>query len=285
MENAQAESTPNVQGRLVLAGGKGFIGQELTRALAGGREIVVLTRSAAPSTGGSHHAVWDGQSLLSKAVDAAAQFVSGAWDAAKAVFKAGADAVLVAVPYVLGVALQVVSNARPGLLDPLLELVPNEAFHEGRDFGERITLVLGLISIVAGLAAIAAAITFTTGGGAVVAVGSGGALALPAGGVVIAVDGTLVAIGGTLVVAGGAMMSQAFGKGGGKNSKHANKHRKDKARADYEEARAKWEELRSVPKKSKQDSIETEKARRLMEHLKRKADFSGENHSQKAKGH
>jgi len=63
VEDAQAELAHNVQGRLVLAGGKGFVGQELARTLTGSREIVVLTRSAAPGNGEVRHAVWDGQNV------------------------------------------------------------------------------------------------------------------------------------------------------------------------------------------------------------------------------
>jgi len=54
------------KGRVVIAGGSGFIGKALARALAGREyEVVVLTRSpdASPKTLGVTHVAWDGKTL------------------------------------------------------------------------------------------------------------------------------------------------------------------------------------------------------------------------------
>lgn len=54
---------PNPQGRVVIAGGSGFLGLNLARHLAGlGHEVVILSRSAPPS-GPWTHQPWDGRTL------------------------------------------------------------------------------------------------------------------------------------------------------------------------------------------------------------------------------
>ena len=51
-------------GKIVLAGGSGFLGQALARSLlADGHEVVVLSRNASPSGGSGRFVHWDGRSL------------------------------------------------------------------------------------------------------------------------------------------------------------------------------------------------------------------------------
>jgi uncharacterized protein (TIGR01777 family) len=53
-----------VNGRVVIAGGTGFIGQALTAFFtANGYEVIVLTRSASEKRGPVNHQHWDGRSL------------------------------------------------------------------------------------------------------------------------------------------------------------------------------------------------------------------------------
>jgi hypothetical protein len=73
-------------------------------------------------------------------------------------------------------------------------------------------------------------------------------------------------------------------KGGGKNSKHANQHRKDMAREKFEKAKAEYERLNAKPRKTSEDVKLKDKAEKLMKHLRKKAEFTGEHHSQTPKG-
>ena len=52
-------------GRVVIAGGAGFLGRALARTLAqAGREVVILSRRAAPADGLIRTEVWDGQTVV-----------------------------------------------------------------------------------------------------------------------------------------------------------------------------------------------------------------------------
>ncbi|MGI8436141.1 MAG: TIGR01777 family oxidoreductase [Chthoniobacterales bacterium] len=62
LEPAQPGSAPSR--RIILAGGSGFLGSNLSEMLLrGGHEVVVLTRSATRSRGGIRFVQWDGKSL------------------------------------------------------------------------------------------------------------------------------------------------------------------------------------------------------------------------------
>src|SRR3989454_928016 len=51
-------------GRIVIAGGTGFLGENLARHLVGvGSEVVVISRHPAAESGRWHHAQWDGRTL------------------------------------------------------------------------------------------------------------------------------------------------------------------------------------------------------------------------------
>jgi len=69
-----------------------------------------------------------------------------------------------------------------------------------------------------------------------------------------------------------------------RNMPHANQKAKEIAQQKYEVARARYQTLKSKPNKTKEDKAAEAKAKTEMEHLKKKADETGENHSQKAKG-
>ena len=160
------------------------------------------------------------RSGLERALDFAAGLMSGAWDAMTAIASAVAEVVVPRFMIVAGALSQLLSNALFGLLNPVLDLVPNEAFHQGRDIGEDLSLIVGLVETVAGLAVILAGITVTTGGGGLVTAGSGGLLAVPAGGVVVAVDSMLITVGGVLIADGLIMLSMS-----GKGSRHQERFR------------------------------------------------------------
>ncbi|MDH7447322.1 DUF6443 domain-containing protein [Aquimarina sp. 2201CG14-23] len=72
-------------------------------------------------------------------------------------------------------------------------------------------------------------------------------------------------------------------KSSGKNGKHSNKKAKESALDKYNNFKNEFESLKSKPNKTKQDKKMMEKARKQMNHWKGKADFSGENHSQRNK--
>ncbi len=187
------------------------IGQGVTTAMQQNRDHVagqvgVQARQAADEVAQDH----DG--FLAGVANAIGSVLGGIWDAVKAVVSAVADVVLDVFLYVSGAILQVVSNLLGGLLDPLLDLVPSAAFHAGRDLGDKISFVLGIVAIIAGLLVIASAITIT-GGFGLVAAGTGGA-ALVATPVVIVVDGALVLVGGVLIAAGAILMMSSGGTPG-----------------------------------------------------------------------
>jgi hypothetical protein len=73
-------------------------------------------------------------------------------------------------------------------------------------------------------------------------------------------------------------------RGGGKNASHANMKRRDVARERYDVEKAKLDELKKKSNKTPADKEALEKLERQVKHLKRKVDFTGEQHSQKAKG-
>jgi hypothetical protein len=181
--------------------------------------LVAPTREAQSDANDSLRADHE-QSGLDRALDFAAGLVSGAWDAMAAITSAVAGALVPTFMLVAGAITQLLSNALFGIFDPVLDLVPNEDFHQGRDIAEALTLIVGVIEAIAGLAVILAGITVTTGGGGLVAAGSGGTLAIPAASVVVTVDGALLLVGGALLADSLVMMSMS-----GKGSKHQDRFR------------------------------------------------------------
>jgi len=115
--------------------------------------------------------------------------------------------------YTPGALAQIVSNQLGGMLDPLLGNVEDPVFHAGRDTGDRISMIISVGEIVAGVIMIIASIAIT-GVGAGVAAGSGGTLAIPAGAVVIVVDTALVTQG-VIAILGGIVLMMAASKCGG----------------------------------------------------------------------
>jgi hypothetical protein len=72
--------------------------------------------------------------------------------------------------------------------------------------------------------------------------------------------------------------------GGGKNSKHANEDKREAARDRYEELKRDYERLLRKPNKTPDDKAQLENLKGKLEHAKRQANWSGEHHSQRAKG-
>lgn len=73
-------------------------------------------------------------------------------------------------------------------------------------------------------------------------------------------------------------------KSAGKNGKHANAKARESAEQEYQRLKKQLEEWVKKPNKTPEDQDFIKKLRKLVEHLRRKKDFSGENHSQKHKG-
>ncbi|HZF52338.1 MAG TPA: RHS repeat-associated core domain-containing protein, partial [Polyangiaceae bacterium] len=154
----------------------------------------------------------------------------------------------------------------------------------------RLGLAVG--QIVGGIALTVGGFTGEVLGGAATVTGIGVAVGVPA----MVVSTTLV-IGGAGNIAAGirgltqAMMSKGSGKtdlqgttGGGKNAPHANLDKKAAAQARYESLKAEYQKLRSTPNKTPEVKAAMEKTERAMKKAKQDMDFSGENHSQRAKG-
>ena len=112
--------------------------------------------------------------------------------------------------------------------------------------------------------------------------GIGAAVGVPA----MVVSTTLVVGGAGNVAAGIRGLTQAMmSKGGGKNAQHANMDKKATAQARYENLKAEYQKLRGTPNKTPEVKAAMEKTERAMKKAKQEMDFSGENHSQRAKGH
>ena len=73
-------------------------------------------------------------------------------------------------------------------------------------------------------------------------------------------------------------------KSSGKNEKHANPKARDSAQQQYEKAKQEFEFWDKKPNKTPEEKNFVKKLRKLVEHLRKKKDFTGENHSQKNKG-
>lgn len=73
-------------------------------------------------------------------------------------------------------------------------------------------------------------------------------------------------------------------KKSGRNEPHANQKARERAQQKYEEAKREFEYWDKKPKKTPDEKKLAQKFRRLMEHFRKKKDFTGENHSQKSKG-
>lgn len=73
-------------------------------------------------------------------------------------------------------------------------------------------------------------------------------------------------------------------KSSGRNEKHANPKARESAKQQYEKAKQELQQWDKKPNKTPEEKEYVKKLRKLVEHLRKKKDFSGENHSQKYKG-
>lgn len=73
-------------------------------------------------------------------------------------------------------------------------------------------------------------------------------------------------------------------KSSGKNGKHANPKVRESAEQEYLKVKQEFEQWDKKPNKTPKDKEYIKKLRKLLEKLRKKKDFSGENHSQKHKG-
>lgn len=108
-----------------------------------------------------------------------------------------------------GAGAQLMSDSLLGLPDGLLDQVDVESFQDGRGLGDMLSVVVGGLEMMAGAAVIGASTSVTTPAAALVALASGGTLALPAGGLAVSVDALAMALGGSLLLHGGLMMATA----------------------------------------------------------------------------
>lgn len=69
-----------------------------------------------------------------------------------------------------------------------------------------------------------------------------------------------------------------------KNGKHSNPKARESAEQQYEKAKQEFQQWDRKPNKTPEEKEYVKKLRKLVEHLRKKKDFTGENHSQKYKG-
>ena len=194
---------------------------------------------------------------------------------------------------VLGVIHSVGDNLSLGTVNTSTNgLVSNAGdYNTGRDIGDVVSMVMGVAETIEGIG--------TAGGGAVATVGSGGIASVVT--VPVAAEGVAAAVHGALVTgkATASLMSQngrisqaeatrGSEKGntssGNKNSSHANEKAKQSSGQKYNDAKSQYNDLKSKTNKTPEDKKQLDSYKRQMDHWKEKKDFSGENHSQNAKG-
>ena len=73
-------------------------------------------------------------------------------------------------------------------------------------------------------------------------------------------------------------------KDSGKNGKHSNPKARESAEQEYQKVKKEFEYWDRKNNKTPQEKSYIKRLRRLLEKLRKKKDFSGENHSQKHKG-
>jgi|GEM_PF-6607068 len=161
-----------------------------------------------------------------------------------------------------------------------------KAFYAGELAGDAQSIAQGLAEIEAG-------------GG--ITLGSGGSLVLVGGGVA-AHGATVVSVASAHTVYVGIQILKlanmnggegtesnnegqpSSGKSSGKNGKHANEKARQVAKEKYEAAKKELDALKSKPNKTKDDKKLLIKLENQVKQLKKKADFTGENHNQNSKG-
>lgn len=70
----------------------------------------------------------------------------------------------------------------------------------------------------------------------------------------------------------------------GKNGKHANQKARESAEQEYLKVKEELQQWDRKPNKSPDDKDYIKKLRKMLERLRQRKDFTGENHSQKPKG-
>ncbi len=73
-------------------------------------------------------------------------------------------------------------------------------------------------------------------------------------------------------------------KSSGKNGKHVNQKARESAEKEYQKVKEELQQWDRKPNKTPDDKDYIKKLRKMLERLRNKKDFSGENHSQKNKG-
>ena len=73
-------------------------------------------------------------------------------------------------------------------------------------------------------------------------------------------------------------------KSSGKNGKHANAKARESAEREYQKVKEELQQWDRKPNKTPNDKDYIKKLRKMLERLRNKKDFAGENHSQKYKG-
>ena len=144
--------------------------------------------------------------------------------------------------------------------------------------------------------------TMIVGGGALAVAGITATVTTAGTGVIVAGPVTIVgadiaATGAGATIVGLTMMansatnqSQGYKRGksnissGNKNSQHANLKAKASAKEKYETTKKQYDDMRSKPNKNPEDKKLEASYKKQMEHWKARMEFSGENHSQNAKG-
>lgn len=73
-------------------------------------------------------------------------------------------------------------------------------------------------------------------------------------------------------------------KDSGKNGKHANQKARERAEEEYQKVKEELQQWDRKPNKTPDDKDYIKKLSKMLERLRSKKDFTGENHSQKFKG-
>ena len=215
---------------------------------------------------------------------------NGMWPSLGDIKKQVKEAVNTGLSFVSGVVYAVADNAAGGNTNirGYGKYSSAKAYNAGQDVGDIVSVGVGAAEMVSGATKAAA--------GAVGAPETAGATLVISGvGILEALHGVFMASGGINNLINQKDRANEFNNsassstsdsspGGGKNGKHSNQKARESSSEKYNNAKSQYEELKSKPNKTSEDKKAMEKAKKQMDHWKNKQDFSGENHSQNAKG-
>ena len=190
--------------------------------------------------------------------------------------------------FIKGVSHSIAHNLSLGIISPKAGSVSNaNHYNAGRNTGDMLSAVTGVGEMVDGTATaiVGAVATPETGpigmGVAVVGVAE---VAHGLGVTTTSLNSMATQTGRIKQESSSGGSEKSNTSSGERNSSHANQKAKQSADQKYNDTKAQYEDLKSKLNKTPEDKKQLDTYKRQMDHWKEKKDFTGENHSQNAKG-